>query len=48
MLEVVVISRIGKFFIDEVNNDIDALHAELHKQRKTDKLFVTQIKKFQN
>ena len=45
MLEVVVISRIGKFFIDEVNNDIDALHAELHKQRKkTDKLFVTQIR----
>ncbi len=45
MLEVVVISKKDTFFIDEVDKDIDTIHAELHKEKKkTDKLFVTQIR----
>ena len=45
MLEVVVLSNLNRFFIDEVDKDIDNLHAELHKKgKKTDKLLVTQIR----
>ena len=45
MLEVVVLSKTNAFFIEDVDKDIDSLHAELHKQKKkTDKLFVTQIR----
>lgn len=48
MLEVVVISRGGHFFIDEVNEDIDNLHSTLLKEKKkTDKLFVTQIREIE-
>lgn len=47
MLEVVILSKVNKFFIEEADADIDTLHKELHKQRiKSDKLFVTQIREF--
>ena len=34
MLEVVVLSKTNAFFIEDVDKDIDSLHAELHKLKK--------------